>query len=61
MNLKKTVVLILSPIYIIVSLLKSMFSVIMPLASEIGDGISSIINDFYNSMYNFWEKIFKWR
>ncbi len=61
MNLKKVIVLLLSPIYIIISLLKSMFLFIEPLATEIGEMISSGAYNIYNSMYDFWKKIFKWR
>lgn len=61
MILKKVIVLLLSPIYIIISLLKSIFLFFEPLATDIGEGILSIAYNFYNSMYDFWKKVFKWR
>lgn len=50
-------VILLTPIYCITFLFIGMFEFIEPLAQDIGDGI----NNFYNSMCNFWKKVFKWR
>lgn len=55
--LKRVIALWLTPVIIIIVLIKKTFEVIEPLARSIGDGMIEL----FNLMYEFWKGVFKWK
>lgn len=56
-----SIVVLLSPLYLVTILFKGMFEAIEPIAQDIGNNITRPFIEVYNSMYKFWEKVFKWK
>lgn len=56
-----SIVVLLSPLYLVTILFKGMFEVIEPIAQDIGNNVTRPFIEVYNSMYKFWEKVFKWK
>ena len=54
--LKRVIALWLTPVFIIIVLLKKIFELIESLAISIGNGATEL----FNMMYEFWKGVFKW-
>ena len=55
--MKQIIAFILMPVAAILLFFKKQLKSAMPLAEDIGNGITNIIAD----NYNFWAKVFKWK
>lgn len=55
--MKKIITILLTPVFFLIQILKCMFDLINPVAS----GMSEILNELFDDMYKFWERIFKWK
>lgn len=54
-------VVLLSPLYFVTILFKGMFELIEPLAQDVGNNLTRPFIEVYNSMYEYWKKIFRWK
>ena len=55
--MKKIITILLTPVFVIIQVLKCMFDLINPVAI----GISESLNNLFYDMYEFWKRVFKWR
>ena len=55
--MKKIITILLTPIFVLIQILKCMFDLINPVASE----MSETLNELFDDMYKFWKRIFKWK
>lgn len=55
--MKKIITILLTPIFVLIQILKCMFDLINPVAS----GMSETLNELFDDMYKFWKRIFKWK
>lgn len=55
--MKKIIVALLTPVFILIQIFKTMYGFIHPVSS----GMAELTNELINDMYEFWKKIFKWK
>ena len=55
--MKKIITIFLTPVFVLIQILKTMFDLIHPVSS----GMAEIINELIDDMYEFWKRIFKWK
>lgn len=55
--MKKIITILLTPVFVLIQILKCIFALINPVASE----MSETLNELFDDMYKFWKRIFKWK
>lgn len=55
--MKKIIIILLTPVFVLIQILKCMFDLINSVAS----GMSETLNELFDDMYKFWKRIFKWK
>lgn len=55
--MKKIITILLTPIFVIIQVLKCMFDLI----NTVSIGMSETLNNLFDDMYEFWKRVFKWR
>ena len=55
--MKKIITVLLTPIFVLIQVLKCMFDLIYPVSS----GMAEVLDELFYDMSEFWKRIFKWK
>lgn len=55
--MKEIITILLTPIFVIIQVLKCMFDSI----NTVSIGMSETLNNLFDDVYEFWKRVFKWR